>query len=410
MPLIVQKFGGSSVADTAKIRLCAEKSLAEVRRGNRVVVVVSAMGKTTDGLIALAREITESPSRREMDMLLATGEQVSIALMAITLETLGQRAVSFTGGQIGMTTDDVFSKAAILEVGAGRIREALNQNKVAVVAGFQGVTPDGDITTLGRGGSDTTAVAVAAALHADRCDIFTDVDGVYTADPRIVPGARKLKTISYEAMLEMASLGAKVMHDRSIKFGALYRVPIHVRHSHKHDEGTIICEEKRQVEQMELTGVALKQNLGRVTLTDLPDSPGVAARIFAGLAEASVTVDDIIQTVHGGGAAGPATISFTVEHADLADIRPVLDRMLREIGGGAAAIDVGFAKVSAVGVGIRSHAATAAVMFRALADAGINIANITTSEIKISAIINKADGERALQVIHDAFELGAGPQ
>jgi aspartate kinase len=405
MPIVVQKFGGSSVADLSKIRACAERTLEERARGNSVIVVVSAMGKTTDGLLAMAREVMEAPPKRELDMLLSTGEQISIALFAMTLEAIGQPAISFTGGQIGMTTDDVYTKAAIVEVGADRLKRALAEGRVAVVAGFQGVTAGGDITTLGRGGSDTTAVAVAAAVRANVCDIFTDVDGVYTADPRIVPTARKLRTISYEAMLEMASLGAKVMHDRSIKFGALYKVPIHVRHSHKTDAGTLICPEEQQVEKMELTGAALKQNLGRVTLTALPDSPGVAARVFACLAEASITVDDIIQTVTGS---GTATMSFTVEHNDLADIRPVLDGLLREIGGGQATIDVGFSKVSAVGVGIRSHAATAALMFRALADAGINIANITTSEIKISAIINKADGERALRVVHDAFALGEG--
>ncbi|MDX2115366.1 MAG: aspartate kinase [Planctomycetota bacterium] len=412
MNIIVQKFGGSSVADAAKLRRCAERVIAERRAGASVVVVVSAMGKSTDALIALAHEVTDAPSKRELDMLLATGEQVSIALMAMTLESMGCPAVSFTGGQIGMTTDDVFTKAAILEVSADRIRRALREGRVAVVAGFQGVTPDGEITTLGRGGSDTTAVAVAAALGAARCDIFTDVDGVYTADPRLVPTARKLRTISYEAMLEMASLGAKVMHDRSVKFGAMYRVPIHVRHSQKDEQGTVICAEEQQVEKKELTGVALRQNLGRVTLTGVPDSPGVAARIFAGLAEANISVDDIIQTVTSvGGRAGKgeATISFTVDHGDLADIRPLVDAMLDDIGGGAARIDVGFAKVSAVGVGIRSHAETAAVMFRALADAGINIANITTSEIKISAIVEKADGERALRTVHDAFGLGGQP-
>lgn len=412
MPLIVQKFGGSSVADVGKIRQCAERALEERRAGNHVVVVVSAMGKTTDSLIALAKEANASPPKREMDMLMATGEQVTIALMAITLESMGQPAVSFTGGQIGMETDEAFTKAAIRAVNADRLRAALAAGRVPVVAGFQGVTAEGDITTLGRGGSDTTAVAVAAALRADRCDIFTDVDGVYTADPRLVPDARRLKTISYEAMLEMASLGAKVMHDRSVKFGAMYRVPIHVRHSHRPDEGTLICPEDQQMEKMEITGVALKQNLGRATLTAVPDSPGVAARIFAGLADANITVDDIIQTVPGGGPPGgggkEATVSFTVEHADLADIRPVLDRLLKEIGGGQARIDDGFAKVSAVGVGIRSHAASAALMFKALADAGVNIANITTSEIKISAIVAKGDGEKALRAVHGAFGLGEG--
>lgn len=404
MPLIVQKFGGSSVADAAKIRACAERAAEERRRGNDVIVVVSAMGKTTDNLIALAREAHPNPPKRELDMLLATGEQVTIALMAMTLEAMGQPAVSFTGGQVGLVTDEVFTKAAVTGVEGERLRSALRAGRIAVVAGFQGITLSGEITTLGRGGSDTTAVAIAAALKADRCDIFTDVDGVYTADPRIVPDARRLKTISYEAMLEMASLGAKVMHDRSVKFGAMYRVPIHVRHSHRPDEGTLICAEDQQMEKMEITGVALKQNLGRVTLTGVPDAPGVAARIFAGIASANITVDDIIQTVAPGSAG--ATISFTVEQGDHGDIGPVLDRLLGEVGGGAWRMDTGFAKVSAVGVGIRSHAASAAVMFRALAEEGVNIANITTSEIRISAIIAQADGERALRAVHGAFGLG----
>lgn len=406
MALIVQKFGGSSVADVERIRQCARRVLRERAEGHDVVVVVSAMGKTTDNLIALAHDANPNPSRRELDMLLSTGEQVTIALMAMSLEAMQQPAVSFTGAQIGLTTDDVYTKAAILEIHADRIRAALRQGRVAVVAGFQGITPIGDITTLGRGGSDTTAVAVAAALSAARCDIFTDVEGVYTADPRLVPHARKLRTISYEAMLELASLGAKVMHDRSIKFGAIYRVPIHVRHAHIESQGTIICPEDTQLEKLEVTGVALKQSLGRVTLTGVPDAPGIAARIFASLAEAHITVDDIIQTLAAGAdRSSSATISFTADHADLAEVRPALAPIIHEFNMREPTIDLGFAKVSIVGVGIRSHASAAATMFRALAESNINIANISTSEIKISAIINATDGPNALRAVHDAFGL-----
>lgn len=411
MALIVQKFGGSSVADPEKIRACAARVLDERSRGNDVAVVVSAMGKTTDMLVKLAGECSPAPARREMDMLLATGEQVTIALMAMTLEALGQPAISFTGQQIGLTTDDVFSKAAIRGISGERLRAAIGAGRVPVVAGFQGITDSGEITTLGRGGSDTTAVAVAAALKADVCDIFTDVDGVYTADPRLVPNARKIPEISYEAMLEMAALGAKVMHDRSVRLGAVHKVPIQVRHSHRPDAGTLITTPRekagdggRGMEKVEITGVALKENLGRVTLTDVPDRPGVASGIFAALAEANIPVDDIIQTVSRGGG---ATIAFTVESADIAEAPKLLERTLAALGGGGGVqVDTGFSKVSVVGVGIRGHAPAAALMFRTLASAGVNIANITTSEIRISAIIGKSEGPKALAAVHDAFGLG----
>lgn len=411
MALIVQKFGGSSVADPEKIRACAARVLDERSRGNDVVVVVSAMGKTTDMLVKLAGECSPSPARREMDMLLATGEQVTIALMAMTLESLGQPSISFTGQQIGLTTDDVFSKAAIRGISGERLRAAIGAGRVPVVAGFQGITDSGEITTLGRGGSDTTAVAVAAALKADVCDIFTDVDGVYTADPRLVPNARKIPVISYEAMLEMAALGAKVMHDRSVRLGAMHGVPIQVRHSHRPDAGTLITTPReragdggRGMEKVEITGVALKENLGRVTLTDVPDHPGVASGIFAALAEANIPVDDIIQTVSRDGG---ATIAFTVESADIAEAPKLLERTLASLGGGGGVqVDTGFSKVSVVGVGIRGHAPAAALMFRTLAAAGVNIANITTSEIRISAIIGKSEGPKALKAVHDAFGLG----
>ena len=412
MPLIVQKFGGSSVADADRIRRCAQRAYDARRAGNDVVVVVSAMGKTTDKLIELANEISPSPAKREMDQLMAAGEQVSIALTAIALETLGQEAVSLTGAQAGILTESSHTRAKIRTISPEPVRRQLALGRVVVVAGFQGVTPDGQVTTLGRGGSDTTAVALAAALRADECEIYTDVDGLYTAHPRIVPDARKIEKISYEAILELASLGAKVMASRSILFGMKYNVPIHVRHSMLPDPGTWIIPESEDMEQEEVTGVALKTNLGRVTLTGLPGGPGVQARIFATVGAAGIMVDDIIQSEV---APDHTNVSFTVDHADLVDIRPVLDRIVRELGRGEVQVDVGLCKVSAVGVGMRSHTGVAAKMFGALADAqgaagpsrrGIAIQNITTSEIKISCILAKEDGEAAMRAVHAAFGLG----
>ncbi|MBL0927520.1 MAG: aspartate kinase [Phycisphaerales bacterium] len=430
MAIVVQKFGGSSCADAEKIRRCAERVLASRERGDGVAVVVSAMGKTTDRLIQLANECwnawRDAPGggeggevakggaapdpglpRRELDQLLATGEQQTIALMAMVLEAAGQRAVSYTGAQAGMVTDRNFSRARIAAIDGEELLADIRAGRVPVVAGFQGVTDEGDVTTLGRGGSDTTAVALAAALQqagAGRvvAEIFTDVDGVYTADPRVVPRARKLDAISYEEMLEMATEGARVMHNRAVEFGARYKVPILVLHSQREAPGTWIVEEAPKMEGIAVAGLALKTKLGRVTLTKIPDAPGVAARIFAGLAEAGVVVDDIIQTVVGDGV---ATVAFTVEHSDLAAIKPVLEAILHNLGGGHATIDVGFSKVSAVGVGVRSHAGVAAAMFKALAEAGVNIANITTSEIKIGVLIDQADGEKAMQAVHRAFGL-----
>lgn len=411
MSLIVQKFGGSSVADADRIRRCAQRAFDARRAGHKVVVVVSAMGKTTDKLIELAGEVSPAAPKREMDQLMAAGEQISIALTAIALETLGQEAVSLTGAQAGILTESTHTKARIRSISTETMRRHLEAGRIVVVAGFQGVTHDGQTTTLGRGGSDTTAVALAAALRADTCEIYTDVDGVYTADPRIVPSARKIDRISYEAILELASLGAKVMASRSILFGMKFNVPIHVRHSMLPDEGTMITAETKDMEQEEVTGVALKTNLGRVTLTGLPGGPGVQARIFAAVSRAAIMVDDIIQSEV---APDHTSVSFTVDHADLVDIRPVLDRILKELGRGEVKVDVGLCKVSAVGVGMRSHTGVAAQMFRALADAngaaggGIAIQNITTSEIKISCILAKEDGERALRAVHEAFGLGGG--
>lgn len=413
MGLIVQKFGGSSVADADRIRRCAQRAYDTRRRGNDVIVVVSAMGKTTDRLIELAGEVTPVPPKREMDQLLATGEQVTIALTAMALEALGQPAVSLTGPQVGFYTDASHTKARIRSVNEQVIRRHLAEGRIVVVAGFQGVGPDGSVTTLGRGGSDTTAVALAAGLKAQECEIYTDVDGVYTADPRIVPEARKIDRISYEAIIELAAVGAKVMALRSVLLGARYGTPIHVRHSMLPDAGTMIVPETAEMEQEQVTGVALKTNLGRVFLANLPNRAGVQSHIFAAIAESNILVDDIIQNEVSPEA---MNVSFTVEHNDLVDIKPVLDRILSELdvspakglgSWGAVRVDVGLCKVSAVGVGMRSHTGVASRMFKALADAGIRIQNITTSEIKISCILAKEDGEKALRAVHEAFGLGA---
>lgn len=409
MGLLVQKFGGSSVADAGKILSCAKRAVDARAAGRDVIVVVSAMGKTTDRLIELAHELMPIPSKREMDQLLATGEQTTISLMAMALESMGQPARSLTGGQAGILTDEAHTRAKIRSVEGSRLRACLAEGRVAVVAGFQGQDADGDTTTLGRGGSDTTAIALAAALKADECEIYTDVDGVYTADPRLIPGARKLERISYEEMVELAALGAKVMASRSMVLGMKYRVRIHVRHSQRPDRGTIIMPEDDPMlfgmEQDEVTGVALKTNVGRITIEDLPDAAAVHSRLFAAVAGAGILVDDIIQTQRGP---DHATVSFTVDHAELADVRPVLDRVLAELGRGRITIDVGLCRLSAVGIGMRTQTGVAARMFKALAEAPggpVHIQNITTSEIKIACILDKRDGERAIQAVHDAFRL-----
>lgn len=405
MGLSVLKFGGTSVA-TADLILAAARRAVETRgTSGRVVVVVSAMGHTTDDLLELADSVNPHPPRRETDMLLATGEQVSIALLAMALQSLGAPAISFTGPQVAIRTTPSFTRARIRSIDTARIISELDRGRIVVVAGFQGVTDDGQITTLGRGGSDTTAVALAAALAADVCEIFTDVDGVYTADPRLVPDARKLERISYDEMLELAVLGAGVMHSRAVQFGQRYNVPIHVRHSRKNDAGTLITRESPEMENASVVGCALKENLGRVSLRDLPNKPGVDAAIFNALAEADINVDDIIQNEASGGG---MNISFTVEHRDLADIKPAMERALAEFRRGEMSIDVGLSRVSVVGLGMRHHTGVAAKMFTALADAGINIFNITTSEIKISCIINRSDGEKALKAVHAAFDLADG--
>jgi len=408
MPTIVQKFGGTSVADPPRIRRCAERVAEARRRGDRVVVVVSAMGHATDELITLAQQLNPSPSRREMDMLMSTGEQVSIALMSMALHATGIDAVSMTGGQMGIVTTASHRAARIRSIDAHRIRVRLDAGAVVVAAGFQGVTETGEITTLGRGGSDTTAVAIAAALdiaaEGGTCEIFTDVDGVYTADPRVVPSATKLARISYEEMLELAALGAGVMHPRAVMFGQNFGVPIHVRHSQRPDSGTLIVKESSDMEDAPVVGVALKEDLGRVSLRRIPKRLGVQAQIFREIATANVMVDDIMQTE----SEDTASISFTVEHADLAEVKTVVGNVLERLGTGELAVEIGLAKVSAVGTGMKSHTGVASTMFQALGDAKIPIHNITTSEIKISCIVPREHAKKAAQVVHTAFGLDAG--
>lgn len=413
MGLIVQKFGGTSVGDAQRIHLAARRAVAARDAGNKVVVVVSAMGESTDDLIALAKQICEygrgdgaapwNPPKREMDQLLATGEQVTIALMAMALHAQGHEAISFTGGQIGLITDNAFSKARIQSINKQRIFDQLDAGKIVIVAGFQGVTSEGDYTTLGRGGSNATLVALGAVLKADVCENYTDVDGIFTADPRLVPNARKIDRISYDEMLELSGLGASVLQTRAVEFAKKYGVPIHVRNSQNDKQGTWIVAETPNMEHIVVSGCALKKDLTRVTIKTVPDRPGIAAKIFGDIAAANIVVDDIIQNVLDD---HTATISFTVEHGDLHDIKPVVDQLVNELGGKEKPIfQSDLVKVSVVGVGMRVHTGVAQRMFKALADAQINIQNITTSEIKISCIIRKEDGTKALQLVHDAFEL-----
>jgi len=407
MGIVVQKFGGTSVATPERIHKAAEKVIAQKKAGNKVVVVVSAMGHTTDELVDLAKKVwgdrPGQPPKREMDQLLATGEQVTIALIAMALAAQGHEAISFTGGQIGMITDTNFTKARVKEVDQERIVTELNKGKIVIVAGFQGVTEEGDITTLGRGGSNATLVAIGAVLKADVCENFTDVDGIFTADPRIVTDARLIKEISYDEMMELSSVGASVLQTRAVEFAKKYNVPIHVRHSQTDKPGTMITAETKAMEHIVVSGCALKKDLTRVTLKKVPDQPGVVAQIFSTVGEANIVVDDIIQNTMED---GTANVSFTVEHGDVADLKVVVDRKLKEIGGGEAIYDTNLAKVSVVGVGMKQSTGVAARMFGALAREKVNIQNISTSEIRISCIIAKSDAEKALKAVHAAFDLG----
>jgi aspartate kinase len=403
MALIVQKYGGSSVGNTERIRNVASRVAKYRAQGDQVVVVVSAMSGVTDGLIKLAREIMPLPSEREMDMLLATGEQTTIALTAIALHALNVDAVSLTGAQAGIVTDGVHTKAKIQNITPKQVHALLDSGKVVIVAGFQGQTPDGQITTLGRGGSDLTAIALAAALKADLCQIYTDVDGVYTADPRIVKSARKLPEIAYDEMLELASLGAKVMQSRSVEFAKKFGVVFEVRSSLNDNPGTIVKEETASMEDVVIRGVSLDKNQAKVTLVGVPDKPGVAARTFKALADASINVDMIVQNVSHGAGAPSTDISFTVDKPDLLKASKVIEALKAEVGLREVIADENIGKLSIVGVGMRSHSGVAAKVFETLAQSNVNIDMISTSEIKISVVIDLKRGEEAMRAVHEAF-------
>jgi aspartate kinase len=403
--VIVQKYGGSSVADPEKIKNVARRVAETTRDGHRLVVVVSAMGKTTDGLLNLARQVCSTPDRRELDMLLATGEQQTIALLAMALQDLGFKARSLTGQQVGIVSDGHHTQARIVRIGAERVRAALDAGEIVVVAGFQGVTADtGDITTLGRGGSDLTGVAMAAALDADLCEIYTDVDGVYTADPNVVPDARKLDRISYDEMLEMASLGAKVLQARSVEFAKKYGVPVHVRSTFKSDPGTLVTREDSRMEEAVVTSVNVDRNQAKVSVLRVPDRPGLAAQVFGAVAEQDITVDMIVQNVSQD---GYTDMSFTLNRPDRPRATAALHEVARKVGAAGVQHDDRVAKVSIVGVGMRSHAGVAARMFSVLSKENVNIQMISTSEIAVSCVIEDRYAELAVRALHDAFALGA---
>ncbi|MBI1824788.1 MAG: aspartate kinase [Planctomycetes bacterium] len=403
MALLVQKFGGTSLANAEKIHRAARRAIRAKLEGRKLVLVVSAMGHATDELITLAKAISSDPPKRELDMLLTTGEQVSIALMAMAIDAAGHEAISLTGAQLGLVTDSSHTRARIQTISRERIDRELANGKIVIIAGFQGIDPGGEITTLGRGASDTTAAALAAVLGADVCEIYTDVDGVYTADPRIVPKARKIEEISYDMMLEMAAAGAGVMHSRAIEFAKKFGVPLHVRSSMTDSKGTMIVAETAGMEAIAVQGVALKEDLAMVSLIAVPNKPGVAARIFAEVARHNIIVDDIVQNIYDGGS--HANLSFSTSAGEARETRHVCERLATTLGIGGVEIDEGVSKVSAVGIGMRTHTGVAAAMFEALSHAEINIENISTSEIVISCIVRREDGPRALRCIHDAFKL-----
>ncbi len=406
MPLVVQKFGGTSVADSQKILAAARKAVRAHQSGNQVVVVVSAMGKNTDALIALAHEISERPSAREMDMLLSTGEQVSVALMAMAIQSLGAKAVSLTGAQIGIRTDSTHTKARIKSISTERMQQLLDEGHVVIAAGFQGIDEDFNITTLGRGGSDTTAVALAAVLRANSCEIYTDVDGIYTTDPRMLPEARQMTQVSYDEMLELASLGAGVMHSRAIEFGKKFGVPIHVRSSFTDRTGTLIVAEPESPDQP-VSGAALVKNESLVTVQGLPDRPGTSYTIFSKIANRAVAVDMIVQNV---GVGGRADISFTVPRIDLPQTLEAVQEAVSELGADGWTQSDNIAKLSVVGLGMARQTGVAERMFQALADARVNIGMISTSEIKISVLIDYEQGVEGLRAVHQSFELERDPQ
>ena len=410
MGLIVQKYGGSSVADAEGLKRVASRIVATKKAGHQVAVVVSAMGDTTDELIDLAEQVTPMPNGRELDMLLTAGERISMALLAMAIGNLGHEARSFTGSQAGVLTTSTHGKARIIDVKPGRIVEALNDGAIAIVAGFQGINQDtNDVTTLGRGGSDTTAVALAAALDADVCEIYTDVDGVYTADPRIVPAARKLDSVTYEEMLELAASGAKVLHLRCVEYARRFDLPIHVRSSFSNLEGTWVVKdhpEGANMEQAIIAGVAHDKSEAKITIVGVPDRTGVAARIFQTIADADINIDMIVQNVSAA-ATGLTDISFTLPKADGPEATSILKDIQGEIGFHSLQYDDQIGKLSLVGAGMRSHPGVTATFFACLADAGLNIEMISTSEIRISVIVREIDLEKGVKAAHTAFELDA---
>jgi aspartate kinase len=410
MGLIVQKYGGSSVADAEGMKRVAARIVASKRDGNKVVVVVSAMGDTTDELIDLANQITPIPTGRELDMLLTAGERISMALLAMAISNLGHEARSFTGSQAGVITDSAHGRARIIDVTPGRIQEALEEGAIAIVAGFQGISQDTkDVTTLGRGGSDTTAVALAAALDADVCEIYTDVDGVFSADPRVVPAARKLKTVTYDEMLELAASGAKVLHLRCVEYARRYDLPIHVRSSFTTNEGTWVVKDHPEggnMEQAIISGIAHDKSEAKITIVGVPDRTGVAARIFQAIADADINIDMIVQNVSAA-ATGLTDISFTLPKAEGANASKILQGIQGEVGFSSIQYDDQIGKLSLVGAGMRSHPGVTATFFAAMSEAGVNIEMISTSEIRISIICRESDLDRGVKAAHTAFELDA---
>ncbi len=408
MALVVQKYGGSSVADAERIKRVAERIVAARKAGNDVVVIVSAMGDTTDELLDLAYQVSPLPPGRELDILLTAGERISMALLAMAIHNLGYEARSYTGSQAGVITTSAHGKARIIDVTPGRLRTALDEGAIAIVAGFQGISQDTkDITTLGRGGSDTTAVAVAAALHADVCEIYTDVDGVFTADPRIVPDARRIATITYEEMLELAACGAKVLMLRCVEYARRYALPIHVRSSYSNRPGTVVTGsmEDLPVEQALITGVAHDRSEAKITIVGVPDEPGEAARIFETVALAETNIDMIVQNISTEGT-GRTDISFTLPKSDGPAAMAALQKVQEKVGFKGLLFDDHVGKVSLIGAGMRSHPGIAARFFAALADAGVNIEMISTSEIRVSVVCRDTDLDAAVRAVHGAFELG----
>jgi len=406
LALLVQKFGGTSVGDVGRLQHVARRIVEVKEEGNEIVVVVSAIAGETDRLLQLAHQITETPNARELDVILATGEQVAIGLLSLAIQACGSKARSFTGTQVRILTDNVHTRARILNIDVERVRQALREGEIAIVAGFQGVNVEEEVTTLGRGGSDLTAVALAAALDADICEIYTDVEGVYTADPDLVSTARKLPRVAYEEMIEVASLGARVLQARAVEYAKNYNVSIHVRSSFTRNPGTMVVQEDRDMERVAVSGIAYDKNEAKITITGVVDRPGIAAKLFGRVAEAGIVVDMIVQNISQD---GHTDISFTVPRSDFHKAKELVEGVAREIGANQILGDDRIAKVSIVGVGIRTHSGVAAKMFAALAAEKVNIMMISTSEIKVSCVIEEQYAELAVRVLHDTFQLGDPP-